>query len=215
MSKKNYTCKQCGFTNDGAGFHGRLCSGCRKLQRNNHYVENREAIINIQKDYYQDNKELIKSQKKLYYQDNRNLILSNHKEYERERLQKDPVFKLRKQVSTLIRQGFKKEGLSKFNKSVMKYIPYSMSELRTHLESQFEIWMNWSNHGKYNVDLWNDNDQATWTWQLDHIVPQADLPYQSMADENFKQCWSLSNLRPLSSKQNLLDGVLRVRHGKI
>lgn len=27
-----------------------------------------------------------------------------------------------------------------------------------------------------------------------------------MEDENFKKCWALSNLRPLSAKQNVLDG---------
>ena len=31
-------------------------------------------------------------------------------------------------------------------------------------------------------------------------------------DDNFKKCWALENLRPLSSKQNLLDGSTRVRH---
>ena len=29
---------------------------------------------------------------------------------------------------------------------------------------------------------------------------------QGMEDENFKKCWALSNLRPLNSKQNLLEG---------
>jgi hypothetical protein len=72
--------------------------------------------------------------------------------------------------------------------------------------------MNWNNQGMYNSDTWNDNDPATWTWQLDHIIPQSDLPYTSMEDENFKKCWTLENLRPLSAKQNLLDGVSRERH---
>jgi len=27
-----------------------------------------------------------------------------------------------------------------------------------------------------------------------------------MEDENFKKCWALENLCPLSAKQNLLDG---------
>jgi hypothetical protein len=28
----------------------------------------------------------------------------------------------------------------------------------------------------------------------------------------FNDCWALCNLRPLSAKQNLVDGVTRVRH---
>ncbi len=34
-------------------------------------------------------------------------------------------------------------------------------------------------------------------------------------DEDFKKCWSLDNLRPLSAKQNLLDGNTRIRHYKV
>lgn len=72
--------------------------------------------------------------------------------------------------------------------------------------------MNWNNHGKYDSKTWDDNDSSTWTWQLDHIIPHSDLPYQSMTDENFLKCWALDNLRPLSSKQNLIDGTTRARH---
>jgi hypothetical protein len=50
---------------------------------------------------------------------------------------------------------------------------------------------------------WDDNDSSTWTWQIDHIVPHAKLPYTKMTDNNFHRCWSLENLRPLSAKRNL------------
>lgn len=33
-----------------------------------------------------------------------------------------------------------------------------------------------------------------------------------MEDNEFQRCWSLDNLRPLSSKQNFLDGVRGTRH---
>jgi hypothetical protein len=74
--------------------------------------------------------------------------------------------------------------------------------------------MNWDNQGVYNAKTWNDEDQSTWKWQIDHIIPQSDLPYYSMEDENFKKCWALENLRPLSAKQNVLDGTRRTRHKK-
>lgn len=28
-----------------------------------------------------------------------------------------------------------------------------------------------------------------------------------MEDEEFKKCWALSNLRPYSAKQNIIDGA--------
>jgi hypothetical protein len=72
--------------------------------------------------------------------------------------------------------------------------------------------MNWDNYGKYNPKTWDDNDSSTWKWNIDHIIPQAKLPYTSEKDVNFKKCWSLNNLRPYSAKQNLLDGATKIRH---
>ena len=72
--------------------------------------------------------------------------------------------------------------------------------------------MNLNNYGKYNSKTWNDNDPSTWTWQIDHIIPHSTFKYTSMKDNEFKKCWSLSNLRPLNSKQNFLEGVKRIRH---
>ena len=72
------------------------------------------------------------------------------------------------------------------------------SELKIHLEKQFDSHMNWGNHGIY--------------WHIDHIIPQSVLPYISMDDENFKICWALDNLRPLEAKQNMSDGATRIRH---
>jgi len=69
--------------------------------------------------------------------------------------------------------------------------------------------MTWKNYGSYCVNLWDDNDCSTWTWNIDHIIPQSKLPYISMDDDNFKICWALENLRPLSAKQNLIDGNKR------
>ena len=72
--------------------------------------------------------------------------------------------------------------------------------------------MTWNNQGVYIPKIWNDQDPATWKWQIDHIIPQSDLPYTSMEDDNFKRCWSFENLRPLNAKQNFQDGILRKRH---
>lgn len=67
--------------------------------------------------------------------------------------------------------------------------------------------MNWNNRGKYNYKKWNDNDLSTWTWQLDHIIPHANFHYTSMTDVDFKKCWALDNLRPVSAKENILKGA--------
>ncbi len=112
----------------------------------------------------------------------------------------------------MINKQLKLSDSSKNGESCLKYLPFNSNDIKIYLENQFESWMTWNNQGKYNPKTWKDEDPTTWTWQLDHIIPQSDLPYTSMEDDNFKKCWAFSNLRPLSSKQNQLDGCTKIRH---
>lgn len=117
----------------------------------------------------------------------------------------DPFFKMRRLISSSINKSLKKNNSSK-ETSIIDFLPYTINELKQHLESQFEPWMNWDNWGTYNIKTWDDNDSSTWTWQIDHIIPQSELPYNSMQHPNFKKCWDLANLRPLSARTNIEDG---------
>ena len=69
--------------------------------------------------------------------------------------------------------------------------------------------MNDSNCGMYDPNTWDDNDCTTWRWQVDHIIPKCFFDFETEDDEIFKQCWSLSNLRALSAKQNIKEGNRR------
>jgi hypothetical protein len=154
-------------------------------------------------------KEIKISQSKDYAKNNRVQINDNKKL----RRKYDAAYRLRHYISGRIRKILKQSGFKK-NNSCIKYLDYSFSQLKDHLEKQFEAWMTWTNHGNYNPLTWDDGNVNTWTWQLDHIIPQSDLPYTSMEDDNFKKCWSLENLRPLSAKVNNFDGTNRTRHSK-
>ena len=74
--------------------------------------------------------------------------------------------------------------------------------------------MNWNNYGKYNAKKWDDKNPKTWTWNIDHIIPQFRLPFNSIKHKNFKKAWALKNLRPYSAKQNILDGVRKIDRNK-
>ena len=52
--------------------------------------------------------------------------------------------------------------------------------------------MTWDNHGE--------------GWHVDHIIPQVNFSYTSLDDPAFLECWSLANLRPLASRENLRKG---------
>lgn len=118
--------------------------------------------------------------------------------------------KLKKRVARAINHRLKDDK----NKSIFEMLPYTIDELKRHLESKFEDWMNWNNWGNYRVEEWDDNDPSTWRWQIDHIRALSGFKYESMQDPKFLEAWSLDNLRPLSAKQNLLDGVYRRRINK-
>lgn len=110
-----------------------------------------------------------------------------------------PDLKLRSLVRRAVCEGMKLAGGSKAGRSVLRHLPYSMAELRNHLESLWEPWMSWSNYGPWERDRR--------TWQIDHAVPQAALPYDDFGHPNFLRCWALPNLRPLEAVRNLSEGA--------
>lgn len=105
-------------------------------------------------------------------------------------------------------------GIDTSNLTIQNYTGWTFRELKKHLEEQFEPWMTWDNRGKYVYSSWDDNDSSTWIWQIDHIKPVSEFEFKTKTDPGFKECWALSNLRPLSAKQNQIDGATRIRHTK-
>jgi hypothetical protein len=178
-----------------------------------YYLSHKEELIQYAKDYRSDvvNKQIICNNKKIYFEKNREAIYKSKNKRRKFRRNNDPFYRLRNLVSRSVSRMLK-STLSKKGGSIKNKLPYSIQELKEHLEAQFESWMHWNNQGKYNPKTWIDNDQNTWTWQVDHIIPQSDLPYVSMEDDNFKKCWALDNLRPLSSKMNIIEGSNHLRH---
>lgn len=142
------------------------------------------------------------------YIKNKHKHVESKRNYERSRIKTDIIYKMRKHFSCSIFNALRKNGGNKNRGSILTKLPYTIKELKKHIESLFEPWMNWRNWGAYS-NKWDDNDQSTWTWNIDHIIPQCKLPYTSMDDDNFKKCWALSNLRPLSSKQNVTERHIR------
>ena len=152
------------------------------------------------------NKDKIAQQTRTYYLSNKEKIDKYRNEYKKNKRISNPSYKLRSNISRTISRYITISDGSKNNNSCLEYLSYTINELRIHLEFQFESWMTWDNYGIYQK-TWNDHDPSTWTWNIDHIMPQSKLPYDSMDHPNFKKCWSLSNLRPLSAKQNLYKGA--------
>ena len=118
----------------------------------------------------------------------------NKRDAKRRRIRKaqDPAYRLQVNVSALVYDALvTKQGRTKGG-STFAHLPYTPAELKEHIEKQFDEHMNWDNYGTY--------------WNVDHIVPQAALIYDSLTHPNFKKCWALNNLRPLEAKLNSSKG---------
>lgn len=174
--------------------------------------DTKERRQQYDKEYKIKNEEEIKTRKQRYYQNNKETINKKSTQIHLNKIKTDVCYNIRQKVSHAIRERLKISDSSKARQSILKFLPYTIEELKQHLESLFETWMNWNNYGQYIKNKWNDNDPSTWTWQIDHIIPHSTFEYKTMDCEEFRKCWALENLRPLSSKQNQLDGATKVRH---
>ena len=118
-----------------------------------------------------------------------------NRKYRAER-RKCPTYRMRCCVSGAVLHALKKQGKSKEGPT-FSALPYTPMQLKKHIEKQFDDTMTWENYGEH--------------WEVDHIIPQAALQYDSFGHPNFLKCWRLENLRPLActanrSKSNLHRG---------
>lgn len=196
------------------------CKACIKLLSAKYISDNKASLNEKNRQNYIDNPgyyaryrennaEQIKEYLKEYNLLNKEEIREHKRNYENAKYNTDSSYKLRKVVSNAVYTGLQKAGGSKDNRSCLDYLEYSLQELEAHIEKQFlepgNEWMNWDNQGVYNPITWDDNDPTTWTWNLDHIIPQSKFEFISMQDEQFGKCWALNNLRPYSSKLNVTE----------
>lgn len=104
-----------------------------------------------------------------------------------EKRRNNPTYKVSKSMSNRINKLIK----DKNNCHLFDLLDYSLQDLMSHLQAQFQEGMTWENHGE---------------WHIDHIRPVCSFNFTSKHDKEFKECWALSNLRPLWAKDNLSKG---------
>jgi len=69
-------------------------------------------------------------------------------------------------------------------------VGYTLNDLKKHLESLWAPGMNWKNRGING-------------WHIDHVFPESRLVIDGPDDPTFRFCWSLDNLQPLWSDDNI------------
>lgn len=163
------------------------------------YEKKKELIIDNAKKYYKNNIEKIK----VYRKENReriNLIKKSYmRDYIKNRCSTDPIFKLRRLIKSSINRQLKKNGYTKKSKNY-EILGCSYEDFKLYIESKFDPWMSWDNHGLYN-------GQKCYGWDVDHIIPVSS----ANTEEDVIRLNHYTNLQPLCSyinrdiKKNSLD----------
>jgi hypothetical protein len=169
--------------------HEKKCSKCKKIKKAEYFSEDKYCL-----DGYTYQCKKCRSENTLKYRKSE-IGKEKIRAADKKRLNENPNLRLHKNVSRTITAALKRQNGSKNNCTIMNYLSYSFNELKEHLEKQFEDWMTWENYGLASI--------YKSTWNVDHIMPQSKLIYDSMDHSNFKKCWDLKNLRPLSAVENI------------
>ena len=160
---------------------------CTKCQSNRLKEKNKDPLIREQ--YKQYNKQR--------YAKNKEYVIAYQKQYNKEHPEIGRKYsanyrqknRLRVNLSTTLANSLKSQNCKKQG-SCMKYFNFTIEQLKTHLESQYDENMNWDNYVPY--------------WHIDHIIPQSVYDFSDMAE--IHKCWNLQNLRPLEASENISKG---------
>jgi hypothetical protein len=147
------------------------------------------------KEYNQLNKDKVnawnKDSIKRYHDKNKERLKEYRKQYSKKRRQNDPLYKLNRNVRSMISRSIKEKNFSKDTRSE-EILGCSWIEFKQHLESQFEPWMTWDNYGT------NSPSGMNVTWDLDHIIPLNT----AICSSDVVRLNHYTNLRPLCSYYN-------------
>lgn len=102
--------------------------------------------------------------------------------------------RLRSRISSAVWHALKGSPTGKNRLSILNLLPYSIDDLRRHLERQFKGGMSWKTMGR---------------WHIDHIVPVSSFNISGPDCPEFRACWALTNLRPLWAEENIRKGAKR------
>ena len=135
------------------------------------YIEKREEILQYGKEYKETHKEQIRTRMN---------------KYEKKRKKKDPVFKLKKQIRSLLNGSFSNKGYKKSTKTE-KILGINTASFITYLLE---------NYKSIYVVEWDGREEV----HIDHIIPLATA---NSEEEIIKLC-HYTNLQLLKAKDNLL-----------
>lgn len=191
------------------------CKMCRSQKGREYYSENRERILERNKQWYEAHPQHVSAKSKRYrakYPDKARMaekrryakhpenkiaaakrwMLSHPETAKTIKRRHDakrrsaPKGKLSMCMSSGINDSLNRGSKGKRHWEIL--VAYTADQLKRHLEKQFKPGMTWENHGTY--------------WHIDHKIPIAAFNFETPEDLDFKKCWALKNLQPLEAIKN-------------
>lgn len=171
------------------GLSGRRNIGGRKvaIKKYESKPETKKRKSENHKKWAEQNKEHLSKYIKEYRENNVDKIRQIKRDYERNRKERDPIYKLISNFRTAIYTVLKESNVDKYG-HYFDILQYTPDELINHLELQFKETMTWDNYGE---------------WHVDHKLPITYFNISEMGDEEFMRCWSLDNLQPMWGIENI------------
>lgn len=175
-------------------------SEAKKIYNKRYYKLNLEKLKDYQKKNRIENNKKINAQRKKYRERNRETLRKASKKYAqenkskrnkklRQRYKEDLLFKIYASIRSSIKKGLKNN-----TKRTFEILGCSFSYFKEYIESKFEPWMTWDNHGLYD-GTYNKG------WDFDHIVPISSAKNQ----EELLKLNHYTNFQPLCSRINRVE----------
>ena len=171
-----------------------------KKQRKEYYKTHKEKMRIQHSIYAKTHKEKMSEYRKKSYNLHKEERKIQSKEYSQRpevkkrkeiRFKTNPKYKLRKNISNLIRISLKR---NKGGYHWENLVGYTLQDLKKHLEKQFIDGMSWEKFLKGEI-------------HIDHIIPISVFNFTKPEHLDFKRCFALSNLQPLWAIENLQKGT--------
>jgi hypothetical protein len=142
------------------------------------------------KEWKNENSEITKVYYKKYTLENKMKLNIYKNNWFNDKMKSDVNFKLRMKIKCTIKDAFRGKSYKR-DKKVIEILGCSIDYFKLYLESKFEDWMTWENHGVYNGDF-------KYGWDIDHIIPISS----GVCQEDVLKLSNYLNFQPLCSKIN-------------
>jgi hypothetical protein len=155
-------------------------------QRRTAYEENKDKIIERNKNWRKENWDVVFAQRK-----ESGYIRRSRKKWYHKRGKHDLQYVISERLRRRLRRALENGRNSTASKvaSAMELVGCSIAELINHIENQFKDGMTWDNYG---------------IWHIDHIRPCNSFDLDSLDQQ--KLCFHYTNLQPLWGRENILKG---------